>query len=41
MPGADARVREKAPDGTLTLDLGAGAVALGPAICRQLYVVPV
>ncbi len=41
VPGADARVREKAPDGTLTLDLGAGAVALGPAICRQLYVVPV
>lgn len=40
VPGADAHVREKAPDGTLTLELGGAAVALGPAICRQLFVVP-
>jgi DtxR family Mn-dependent transcriptional regulator len=40
VPGAAASVRERAPDGTVTLELGDGAVALGPAICRQLYVVP-
>jgi DtxR family Mn-dependent transcriptional regulator len=41
VPGANARVRERAPDGTLTLELGGDAVALGPAICQQLYVVAV
>ncbi len=41
VPGAAARVREKAPDGTLTLELSGGAIALGPAICRQLFGVPV
>jgi len=40
LPGAAARVREKAPDGTLTLEVGNLSAALGPAICRQLYVVP-
>lgn len=41
-PGVDATVRSKAPDGTLTLELddGDGSVALGAAMCRQLYVVP-
>ena len=40
VPGADARVRARAPDGTLTLELDAGTIALGPALARQLYVVP-
>jgi len=39
-PGADARVRSKAPDGTLTLELAKGTIALGPALAAQLYVVP-
>lgn len=38
VPGTDARVRAKAPDGTLTLDLGDGTIALGPALADQLYV---
>ncbi len=38
-PGAGARVREKAPDGTLTLDLDGDSIALGPALAQQLYVV--
>ncbi len=38
IPGADARVRAKAPDGTLTLDLDRGTIALGPALARLLYV---
>jgi DtxR family Mn-dependent transcriptional regulator len=37
-PGADAVVRAKAPDGTLTLELDGVALALGPAICHQLFV---
>jgi DtxR family Mn-dependent transcriptional regulator len=43
VPGASARVREKAPDGTLTLEL-AGAdkarptIAIGPALAGQLFV---
>jgi DtxR family Mn-dependent transcriptional regulator len=40
VPGADAEIRAKAPDGTLTLELAGSSVALGPAMCRQLYVVP-
>jgi DtxR family Mn-dependent transcriptional regulator len=40
VPGVDAEVRAKAPDGTLTLELEGTSVALGPAMCRQLYVVP-
>jgi DtxR family Mn-dependent transcriptional regulator len=39
-PGAAARVRSKAPDGTLTLELENGTIALGPSISEQLYVVP-
>ncbi len=38
-PGVGARVREKAPDGTLTLDLEDDSIALGPALAQQLYVV--
>ena len=38
VPGADAEVRAKAPDGTLTLELGEGTIALGPALAGQLYV---
>jgi DtxR family Mn-dependent transcriptional regulator len=37
-PGVGARVRAKAPDGTLTLELEDGTIALGPALAAQLYV---
>ena len=37
-PGAGALVRAKAPDGTLTLDLDEGSIALGPALAAQLFV---
>jgi DtxR family Mn-dependent transcriptional regulator len=37
-PGADAKVKAKAPDGTLTLQLDKGTIALGPALAAQLYV---
>jgi len=40
-PGAGARVRSKAPDGTLTLELEVGTIALGPTLAAQLYVVAV
>jgi DtxR family Mn-dependent transcriptional regulator len=36
-PGAGATVRSKAPDGTLTLDLDDGTIALGPALAAQLF----
>jgi DtxR family Mn-dependent transcriptional regulator len=38
IPGADAEVRSVAPDGTITLDLDKGSIALGPALAAQLYV---
>jgi DtxR family Mn-dependent transcriptional regulator len=41
VPGAGARVRTKAPDGTLTLDLDGAddaTIALGPALASQLFV---
>jgi DtxR family transcriptional regulator, iron-dependent repressor len=38
VPGSDARVAARAPDGTLTLELGEHSFALGPALARQLYV---
>jgi DtxR family transcriptional regulator, Mn-dependent transcriptional regulator len=38
VPGVDAEVRSKAPDGTLTLDLAEGSIALGPALASQLFV---
>jgi DtxR family Mn-dependent transcriptional regulator len=40
-PGATATVRSKAPDGTLTLELDRGTIALGPTLAEQLYVVAV
>jgi len=41
IPGRSARVRNRAPDGTLTLDVDGSAVALGPAICQQMFVAAV
>ncbi|HZQ26055.1 MAG TPA: metal-dependent transcriptional regulator [Acidimicrobiales bacterium] len=38
VPGAAASVRAKAPDGTLTLELEDGSIALGPSLAQQLYV---
>jgi DtxR family Mn-dependent transcriptional regulator len=38
IPGAVAEVRAKAPDGTLTLDVKEGTMALGPALAGQLFV---
>jgi DtxR family transcriptional regulator, Mn-dependent transcriptional regulator len=38
IPGRSAVVRERAPDGTLTLEVEDRTVALGPAISRQLFV---
>ena len=38
VPGVDAEVRSKAPDGTLTLTLEEGTIALGPALASQLFV---
>ena len=38
VPGADARVASRAPDGTLTLDVGEHTIALGPVLAGQLYV---
>ena len=40
-PGADARVQAKAPDGTMTLRLAKGTIALGPSLAAQLYVAAV
>ncbi|HET7489854.1 MAG TPA: metal-dependent transcriptional regulator [Acidimicrobiales bacterium] len=39
VPGEVARVLAKAPDGTLTLEVPAGTIALGPSLASQLYVV--
>jgi DtxR family Mn-dependent transcriptional regulator len=38
IPGVKAQVRAKAPDGTLTLDLDDGTIALGPTLASQLFV---
>jgi DtxR family Mn-dependent transcriptional regulator len=38
IPGVAAEVRSRAPDGTLTLDMGQGTIALGPSLASQLYV---
>jgi DtxR family Mn-dependent transcriptional regulator len=38
VPGAAAEVRARAPDGTLTLALAEGSIALGPALAAHLYV---
>jgi DtxR family Mn-dependent transcriptional regulator len=38
LPGTTARVDSCAPDGTLILNVGAGTIALGPALAQQLFV---
>jgi DtxR family transcriptional regulator, Mn-dependent transcriptional regulator len=38
IPGTEATVTARAPDGTLTLDLGAKSIALGPGLAQQLFV---
>jgi DtxR family transcriptional regulator, Mn-dependent transcriptional regulator len=38
VPGADARVTSRAPDGTMTVNVGERVLALGPALTAQLYV---
>src|SRR5579875_3606596 len=37
-PGAAAAVTERAPDGTLTLEVDGDTVAIGPSLAAQLYV---
>jgi DtxR family transcriptional regulator, Mn-dependent transcriptional regulator len=39
VPGRTATVRAKAPDSTLVLEVDGGTLALGPDLCRQLFVV--
>jgi DtxR family Mn-dependent transcriptional regulator len=38
IPGRAAQIRSRAPDGTVTLDVDGAPVALGPAICHQVFV---
>jgi DtxR family Mn-dependent transcriptional regulator len=38
VPGVEAIVASRAPDGTLILDLGARTIALGPGLAQQLFV---
>jgi DtxR family Mn-dependent transcriptional regulator len=38
VPGCDALVKDRAPDGTVTLIVDGRAVGLGRAICRQVFV---
>jgi DtxR family Mn-dependent transcriptional regulator len=38
VPGTEATVTSKAPDGTLILDLGSRSIALGPSLAQQLFV---
>ena len=38
VPGTGAEVTAKAPDGTLTLSLDEGSIALGPGLAGQLFV---
>jgi DtxR family transcriptional regulator, Mn-dependent transcriptional regulator len=38
VPGRDAQVTSRAPDGTLTLEHGGRSFAIGPAMCEQLFV---
>jgi DtxR family transcriptional regulator, Mn-dependent transcriptional regulator len=38
LPGTEATVTSRAPDGTMILDLGAGTIALGPTLAQQLFV---
>ena len=38
VPGTEATVASRAPDGTLILDLGPRSIALGPSLAQQLFV---
>lgn len=38
LPGTEATITSRAPDGTMILDLGGGTIALGPALAQQLFV---
>jgi DtxR family Mn-dependent transcriptional regulator len=38
IPGTDARVASRAPDGTLTVEVGERAIAVGPGLAHQLFV---
>jgi DtxR family Mn-dependent transcriptional regulator len=38
LPGTEATVSSRAPDGTLILDLGDHTIALGPSLAQQLFV---
>jgi DtxR family Mn-dependent transcriptional regulator len=38
VPGADAEIRTRAPDGTLVLDLDEGSIAVGPVLADHLFV---
>jgi DtxR family transcriptional regulator, Mn-dependent transcriptional regulator len=38
VPGTEATVSSRAPDGTLTLDVAGQSLALGPALAHQLFV---
>ncbi len=38
IPGVEAVVASRAPDGTLTLEIGEATLALGPTLARRLYV---
>lgn len=38
LPGTEATVASRAPDGSMTLDLAVGTIALGPALATQLFV---
>lgn len=39
VPGVAATISSRAPDGTLTLDVGSHSFSLGPGLARQIYVV--
>ncbi len=38
VPGTAAEIKSRAPDGTLTLEMGDGTIALGPTLAGQLFV---
>lgn len=41
IPGAEATVAARGPDGSLVLQVGEGTVVLGASLAKQLYVMPV
>lgn len=38
VPGTEATITSRAPDGTMILDLGGDTIALGPSLAQQLFV---